>query len=181
MKESNLKPKNQPNVIKNIALIGHMGCGKSLLGKLIAKKLDFEHIDTDKLIEKKTKCKIDDIFNNQGEEKFRIIEEKTILSITNKKNLVLSLGGGSILNKKIRNYLKDNFLTIFLNVNLKLLVNRLQNSSKRPLLLNTNIKKKIKELDANRRKYYLLADIKIYNNKSPEDTLSQVLKIIKNI
>ena len=102
MKELDKKHKNEDYNNKNIALIGHMGSGKSLIGKLIAKKLKFKHLDSDKLIEKKTSIKIKDIFNNQGESSFRNIEEKIILSLTNQNNLVLSLGGGSILSKKIR-------------------------------------------------------------------------------
>ena len=75
---------------KKIALIGHMGSGKSLIGKLIAKKLAFEHIDTDKLIELQLNTTIKNIFVNQGESKFREIEEELILSL-GKKNSKQSL------------------------------------------------------------------------------------------
>lgn len=177
MKKFDLNTKNL-GIIKKIAFIGHMGSGKSLLGKMLAQRLNYKHIDTDKLIENSTKIKINDIFKNQGEVEFRKIEEKTILNIPNEEKLVISLGGGSILSKKIRNFLQINFLSIFLDVDLEILVKRLENSSRRPLLIDKDIKEKIKELDKSRRKYYLLANIRIYDNQNPKEIISQILKKI---
>ena len=90
----------------------------------------------------------------------------------NKKQFVLSLGGGSILSQKIRKFLQNNFITLFLDIDIHILIERLKNSSKRPLLLNVDIEKKIKELDILRRKYYSLADIILKDHKNPSDTLS---------
>ena len=160
---------------KNIALIGHMGSGKTSVGKLIAKKLKLKHFDSDQLIEKHTKKTINQIFDSEGELGFRIIEEKTILNFINEKNIVLSLGGGSILSQKIRELLKNEFITLFLDVDIDILINRLKRSSRRPLLLNVNIEKKIKELDDIRRQYYILADIKLKNYENPIETLSDFL------
>ena len=160
---------------KNIALIGHMGSGKTSVGKLIAKKLKLKHFDSDHLIEKHTKKTINQVFDSEGELGFRIIEEKTILNFINEKNIVLSLGGGSILSQKIRELLKNEFITLFLDVDIDILINRLKRSSRRPLLLNVNIEKKIKELDDIRRQYYLLADIKLKNYENSIETLSNFL------
>ena len=173
------KPMNTHSKHKNIALIGHMGSGKSLIGKLVAKYLDFKHLDSDSIIENKTKSKIKDIFLNEGIKKFRQIEEKTILEIKDTKKLVLSLGGGSILNKKVRAYLQNEYLTIFLDVDIEILVNRLIKSKKRPLLLNIDINKKIKELDVQRRKYYLLSDYQIKNHDSTDSILKEIIEIYK--
>ena len=94
--------------------MGHMGSGKSVLGKIISKQLNFNHVDSDRLIEKKTNQTINEIFQTKGEPYFRSIEENVILEIVYKKELVLSLGGGSILSPKIRKALKDNFLNCIL-------------------------------------------------------------------
>ena len=145
-----------------------MGSGKSLLGKLIAQNLAYQHLDSDKLIEKERKKKIIDIFSTEGEASFRSIEEKVILNLYNKNKIVLSLGGGSILSKKVRDFLKNDFITLFLDVDKNILVERLKKTSKRPLLLDTNIEKKIKELDIVRRKYYSLSDIILTNNEEPD-------------
>lgn len=176
MKDPNL-PKNYKNYKhKNIALVGHMGSGKSILGRLLAKKLKLKHLDSDQVIEQNTKQKIKEIFNIEGESAFRIIEEKTILDFKDKKNIVLSLGGGAILSEKIRNYLENDFITLFLDVNIYTLIERLKKSYKRPLILDTNIEKKIKELDKVRRKYYLLADITLENCENPINTINEFLK-----
>ena len=163
MKYPNI-PKDYKNFDnKSIALIGHMGSGKTLIGKMIAKKFKIPHIDSDKLISKQTEKTINQIFKKEGEIKFREIEEKTILGLSNNTKFVLSLGGGSILSNDIRNLLNKEFITLFLDVNLSELTQRLKKNIKRPLLLNVKIEDKIKELDFVRRKYYLLADIKIKN------------------
>jgi len=166
MKKPNINQGSKINFLKNIALMGHMGSGKSLLGKLIAKNSNHKHLDTDIIIEKKTKSKINQIFINQGESFFRKIEEEVILNIPIEDKLILSLGGGSILSKKVRNFLKKNFITVFIDVKFSVLLERLENTKRRPLLKGVNIEKKLRELDINRRKFYLLADIilKDYDN-----------------
>ena len=161
---------------KNIALIGHMGSGKSILGKIISKQLNFNHVDSDRLIEKKTNQTINEIFQTKGESYFRLIEENVILETIYEKKLVLSLGGGSILSPKIRKALKDNFLTVFLDVNFTTLSKRLIKSKRRPLINDTNIEDKIKELDASRRKFYLLADITLKNHLTTIDAFAEFKK-----
>jgi len=170
-------PKNYKNYQnKSIALIGHMGSGKTLIGKMIAKKLQIRHIDSDKLIIEKTSKTINQIFENEGEIKFREIEEKVILGLNNDTRFVLSLGGGSILSKNVRNLLNKKFITLFLDVNISELNQRLKDNNKRPLLVNVNIENKIKKLDIIRRKYYLLADIKIENCGNAIDAFALFLE-----
>ena len=155
---------------KNIAIMGHMGSGKSLMGKIIAKQLGFQHLDSDLEIIKLTNKSINQIFEEKGEEYFRSVETKVLLSLIEKENVIISLGGGSIVEKLIRVKLKKKSVTIFLDTSLKVLEKRLKKSFKRPLLKNVNIEKKIKELDFDRRKYYLQADIIIQNIDNPLNT-----------
>ena len=164
--------KNNKNKKNNIALVGHMGSGKSILGKLIAKNLKLEHIDTDKLIVNKLKKPIIKIFDESGEAYFRKVEEDVILNIK-KNNVIISLGGGSILSSKIRNLLEKKFFSVFIDVNLNILYERLKNSKNRPLLRNLNIVTKINELDNQRRKYYLLSDIILENNSTITNTYKE--------
>ena len=181
MKDPNLLNNYQNYQDKNLALIGHMGSGKSTIGKLIAKRLKLRYLDSDQLIEKNTKKKIYEIFKSDGETKFRKIEENTILSLKNKKDLVLSLGGGSIISEKVRQLLNKNYITVFLDIDFSILIKRLKYSTKRPLILGQDIEKKIKELDTARRKYYLLADIIIKNYDNPTATLINFLKKYKKL
>ena len=78
------------NSIKNIVFLGMMGSGKTTIGKLISKRLEYSFFDVDKEIEKKTKSKIKDIFELKGENFFRKIEKKMTLSILKKKMCVIS-------------------------------------------------------------------------------------------
>ena len=155
---------------KNIAIMGHMGSGKSLTGKILAKQLGFQHLDSDLEIIKLTNKSINQIFEEKGEQYFRSVETKTLRSLIGKKNVIISLGGGSILDKLIRDKLIKKSITVFLDTSLKVLEKRLKKSVKRPLLKNVDIKRKLKELDFNRRRYYLQADIIIQNIDNPLNT-----------
>ena len=61
---------------KNLILIGMMGSGKSTIGRLLAQKLNLKFLDIDFLIEKKTKMKIAEIFENKGEKAFRKLQKE---------------------------------------------------------------------------------------------------------
>ena len=161
---------------KNIAIMGHMGSGKSLMGKILAKQLGFQHLDSDLEIIKLTNKSINQIFEEKGEQYFRSVETKTLLSLIGKKNVIISLGGGSILDKLIRDKLIKKSITVFLDTSLKVLEKRLKKSVKRPLLKNVDIKRKLKELDFNRRKYYLQADIIIQNIDTPSNICKNFIK-----
>tara|TARA_Y100001970_G_scaffold293622_1_gene441757 strand:+ start:2083 stop:2649 length:567 start_codon:yes stop_codon:yes gene_type:complete len=161
---------------KNLAIMGHMGSGKSVLGKLIAKKLNLKHLDSDKEIVKFTNLSINKIFEIHGEKYFRKIEKKILLKLLEKNNVIISLGGGSIIEREIRKKLTSNSITLFLDVNLIELEKRLKKSINRPLLKNINLKKKINELDKKRRKYYLLSDIVIENSNTLSDARQNFIK-----
>ena len=131
---------------KNLVLLGMMAVGKTTLGKIVAKKEGLEFIDTDSLIEKKNSMTISEIFKKKGEEFFRAQEEKETLKILNKKNCVISLGGGAFTNKKIRESILKNSISIWLDIDLKIINKRLKWSKKRPLLEKRNVQKKIEKL-----------------------------------
>ena len=92
-----------------------------------------------KTLYKYTGKSINKIFEEEGEEYFRNVEIKIILKLIEKKNVVLSLGGGAILNSLIRDKLKKNSITFFLDVELSELEKRLEKSTNRPLLMNVNM------------------------------------------
>ena len=79
---------------KNLVLVGMMGSGKSSIGKILSKKLQFEFIDTDNKIEKIEKKTISEIFKLNGEKYFRNIEEFISLNSLKLSNKVIALGGG---------------------------------------------------------------------------------------
>jgi len=155
---------------KNIAIIGHMGAGKSIFGKKISHHFNIEHIDTDREIAKFEKDTINQIFSLKGEAYFRNIESKITLRNLKKRNIVISLGGGSILNKEVRDEINKQSLCVFLDVDIQLLNKRLKKSKNRPLLKDVNILTTLKQLDKERKKHFLNADIIIDNSSSVNNT-----------
>ena len=157
---------------KNICLIGLMGAGKSVIGKLLAQELRLRHYDSDKLIEKKLNKSINQIFSDHGESYFRNIEEDIVLSLLDKKNCVISLGGGSILSNLTRKALFINSFSVYLKVDIEILYERLKKSKKRPLINNKNIKEKLIHLTQERNKYYRKANLTVNNLKNTEEALN---------
>jgi len=157
--------------------MGLMGSGKSIIGKDLSKNLNFKFYDTDKEIELKTKKSINEIFKEQGELYFRSIEEKICIDLLNEDNCVISLGGGSIINKKIRKKIKQNSFSIYLQVKINNLLVRLKSSKKRPLL-NKNLNKKeiLENLYNDRQKFYEKANF-IVNNDGEKFTVLEKIKL----
>ena len=156
-----------------------MGSGKSTIGKKLAKIIDFNFIDTDLLIEQKAGKSIRSIFKDEGELTFRRLEGEIVSNILNKKKCVISLGGGALINKNIRQVIKKNSLNIFLDVNRKNLIKRLNYSKNRPLLVNTDIEEQLNKLFNEREKFFKNADIIIKNEKSINNVIIKLKEILE--
>ena len=164
----------------NISLCGMMGSGKSAIGKILANKLDYNFIDVDKIIEIDAGKTIKKIFEEDGEQYFRDLEEKITINILELKETIVSLGGGAIINKNIRGSIKKNSYNIYLNVNIDILTKRLQNSKTRPLIYKKNLKKELINLIGNREKFYRKADLVVKNEKNIIETTENIIKKIIN-
>ena len=86
---------------KNICLVGMMGSGKSIIAKELAKYFKIQYFDSDAEIEKNSGKSINLLFKEHGEKFFRDLDAN-LHNVTNKENCIISLGGGSISNSKIR-------------------------------------------------------------------------------
>ena len=114
---------------KNLTLTGMMGVGKSTIGKILAKKLNYNFIDVDKIIEAKEGISINLIFKNKSENYFRKIETEITLSEL-KNNSVISLGGGAFINDAIRKNTKKFSISFWLDVQVDELIKRLKKQTK---------------------------------------------------
>ena len=165
---------------KNLVLLGMMGSGKSTIGSLISKKLNVKFYDTDKFIEDEANMKINEIFRVKGEAFFRDLEEKIILKILQTSNSIISLGGGSFINQKIRAEVLRNNLSIWLNWKNSTLINRIKNSKKRPLTLNLKSNEMIKLIEE-RSKFYEKAHFKINCDKiTKTEITNKILDLYEN-
>ena len=138
-----------------------MGVGKSTLGKKIAKKLKYNFVDVDKVIELKERLSINLIFKNKGESYFRKIEKEITLLELKKNNNVISLGGGAFLDAKIRRNVKKSTVSFWLDVPLNKLIKRLKKNKQRPLLYGKDIDEEVKKIYYERKKIYNEAHYKI--------------------
>ena len=133
---------------KNIVLLGMMGSGKSTIGYLLSKNINFNFLDIDKFIEKEMGLKIYDIFQKKGEIYFRNLEEKITLKFLKSKGKIISLGGGAFLNKNIRKEILKNHISFWLSWNNSTIIKRILKSKKRPIAFissENNLKKLINE------------------------------------
>ncbi len=105
----------------NIVLIGMPGCGKTSIGKEIARKLKKEFIDTDSLIEQRTSMTIPEIFETSGEESFRRIESKIISEVGKKTGAIIATGGGTVTREQNRAPLSMNGTVVFIKRDISLL------------------------------------------------------------
>ena len=148
-------------VKKNLVLLGMMAVGKTTLGKIVAKYKGLEFIDTDTIIEQKNSMTINEIFKKKGEKFFRMEEENEILKSLKKENCVIALGGGGFINNTIRENILKNAISIWLDIDIKILKKRASWNQTRPLLKKENREKKLNELYAERKNIYKLANYKI--------------------
>jgi len=165
---------------KNLVLVGMMGSGKSLIGKILSKKLDFDFIDTDSQIEEKENKTIPEIFKINGEKYFRDIEEIISLKTLKLSNKVIALGGGGYINPTIRKCALQNCISFWLNWKNETLINRIKDSKKRPLAMKLN-NLELNKLIGKRSTTYNLSDYKINCDKlSKKEIVEKIIELYES-
>ena len=162
---------------KNLVLLGMMGVGKTTIGRHIAKKLKMKFFDIDKIIEKKNKIKIKEIFKTAGEIYFRQEEELVTLKYLKIKGSVISLGGGAFINEKIRAKVLSECFSVWIDLNFEILYKRLKKNKNRPLIDNKDTNN-IKNVLSERKKIYSKADQKINcDDLSLNQTVNRIIQL----
>jgi len=164
----------------NIVLTGFMGTGKTVIGKLLAKKLSWEYIDTDELIEKRENMKISEIFAIKGEPYFRKIESEIIKEVSKKDKCVISTGGGVVLKEENMNELEKNGIIINLSASPDKIFERTSLDKSRPLLNKENPKEEIIKLLKFRAPYYDRCHFRINTDEpDPEKNVEKILSFLR--
>ena len=166
-----------------VTLIGMMGTGKSKLGRLVANNLNFNFYDIDTLIENKFKTTIKNLFQKEGEVFFRKEEKQTIKNLIckikkNNEKVIISIGGGGFDIEETRELLLNNTNVIWLNTPINILVERIGNGSKRPMIKG-DVRESINELLEKRTKFYSLSHYQVNTNKLSQNQVTE--KIINLI
>ena len=156
-----------------------MGAGKTTIGKQLSKKLSASFYDSDHEIEQRTGANISLIFEIEGETGFRKREAQVLAELVQLDNIVLSTGGGAVLDPENRKKLNENGLVVYLKSTPEKLYKRTMNDRKRPLLQGEDRLMQIKKILTEREPLYLsLAHEVIDTDKL---TIKQILQKILNI
>ncbi len=139
-----------------------MGSGKSVFGKKLAKQLNLEFDDLDRIIEQRYKMTIPGIFTRFDEPLFRTLETNTLIEFIERDNFVLACGGGTPCFNENMNLINNSGISIYIKMNAKALGDRLIGSkTKRPLLANLNPEElydKVSIMLESREKFYIQAN-----------------------
>ena len=165
-----------PRQIRNIALIGFMGTGKSSVGRLLAEQLHFQFLDTDELIESRAGKSVAAIFAAEGEAAFRELERSVVAELASRKRTIISAGGGLGANPENLASLKHHALVVCLWASPEKIWERVRGQSHRPLLQGPDPLGKIRQLLADRGPTYKLADVLLNTEvRSLREVAQQVL------
>ena len=168
-------------MLKKIVLIGPPGAGKSSIGKALAKELNLNFIDSDSEIEKISHKKISEIFIEDGEPAFRLLEVDVVRKILADFEGVISLGGGAPINKEIQEVLQDaNYPVVFIDVSIAQAAIRIGFNKDRPLLLVNPRQQWISLMNDRRPIYEKLASQTISSdNQKPHEVAKQISDKLK--
>ncbi|OGN99326.1 MAG: hypothetical protein A2Y89_07445 [Chloroflexi bacterium RBG_13_51_18] len=167
----------------SIALIGFMGTGKTVVGRLLAQKLRKDFVELDAEIEKKAGRSIPEIFRLDGEVRFRELEIEVVKDISTRKNAVIACGGGIVLNKINIDRLKKKSVIICLTALPSVILKRTApDKNGRPLLDVADRAREIKKLLDFRRPFYTRsADIIINTSRLGIDSAAEkILETLKD-
>lgn len=164
----------------NIILTGMMGVGKTTIGEKLAQKLNLDFLDLDQYIEKKTQLKITQIFSKYGEPYFRRLEKNFCKEIAQKRNLVISTGGKTLLNKENLKIFSSSGIIITLLSSPDIILKRIQKGGNARPLLASSQSKKFYEIYRKRELHYLNLPNKIDTTSlNKEKVVDEILKLIK--
>lgn len=121
-------------VRKNIILVGFMGTGKTVTGRVLAERTGMDLVDMDSLIEKQQGKTIPEIFAQDGEAAFRAMERRMVQELSKRSGLIISTGGGIVLNPENITDFEKTGLAVCLTASPETIFQRLKNDTSRPLL-----------------------------------------------
>ena len=163
-----------------VFLIGYMGSGKSTVGRELAKYMDVDFIDIDKLIEKEFGAPIFDIFNDKGESFFREKEHSILTSFNFPSKSIIATGGGTPCFFDNLNFMKQKGSTLYLKLTPNELYQRLKFQNDRPLLYNNklNLRDFINMQLSERQEYYHMSH---YTIESDDIKIDELFKLVNKI
>ncbi|MBO6919375.1 MAG: shikimate kinase [Rhizobiaceae bacterium] len=157
---------------RNLVLVGLMGAGKSVIGKLLAQYTGLPFVDTDDEIVAAAQMPITEIFAQYGEPEFRALESRVVKRVLQEGPQIVSTGGGAFMNDETRENILQSALSLWLNADYDVLWARVSKRSTRPLLQQPNPQKILRDLMDERYPIYRLADISVKSRNAPKQNVA---------
>lgn len=164
--------------MKTIYLCGFMGCGKSTVGRILAKKLGAEFYDLDSYIEKKAGMRISEIFEKHGEEHFRSLESQAIEEFQKKKGVVAT-GGGAMLSEKNAQTANKNGIVVFIDTAFEICYDRIKGDESRPIAFNSTEDELFDRYDARYPLYKKHSTFTVDGNGTPLQIAQEIFERAK--
>ena len=167
---------------RSIYLIGMMGSGKTSTGRPLAKRLGYGFVDADAVIEQVANCTIPEIFERDGEEGFRLIENQVLNAISQRHSLVVATGGGVVTKPENWGQLHSG-IVVWLDVDRLQLIERLRgDATQRPLLQQPDPEAALDTLLLQRRPLYDEADLTVViQDETPDDVADGILQLLPTL
>lgn len=164
--------------MRNIFLVGFMGCGKTTVGRAVATLRSQGFIDLDEQIEAREKMDISRIFEERGEPYFREIENRTLTSLDLSSPKVVALGGGTYTFPRNIDFVRGCGVSIFLDCPVEVIRARCETYQHRPLFLRDPLK--LVELFQARLPYYQAAELRVETGDDPpEQVARKILSLLE--
>ncbi len=168
-----------PPIDRPVVLVGMMGVGKSSIGRKLARRLGLGFADADDEIEEAAGMKITEIFERFGEGYFRDGERRVIARLIDGTPKVIATGGGAFINADTRSLILEKAMSIWLDADLAVLVERVSRRAHRPLLNGRDAREVLTELGAIRNPIYAQANIHVRSDTSPHAlTVENIIKAL---
>lgn len=173
-------PARLQNFDQTIVLLGLMGAGKTTVGRRLAKVMGLRFIDSDHEIEAAANMSVSEIFETYGEDDFRSGERRVIKRLLDDgRPKVMATGGGAFLNEETRALIKDKALSLWLNVDVELLVERTSKRDTRPLLRSGDPREILTRLAEERYPIYAEADLAVESSKGMHtEVVSDIIDVL---
>ena len=162
----------------NLYLVGFMGTGKTTVGRAVAQRLGFDFIDSDHEIERLTGKTIPDIFEAEGEAKFRVLERDFISEGHPSTRTVVACGGGLVVQPGMPELLRQKGVVICLHASAETILERTSRQANRPLLETGDRSERVRSLLAEREAAYRSAGSMISTEGRPlRDIVAHVVRV----
>jgi len=145
----------------HVVLTGFMASGKTAVGRRLARRLGYDFIDTDQVIEEKAGCSIAELFARSGEPAFRALERETIAALAPSAPTVIATGGGTFMDADNRAALHRLGTIVCLVTSPETILERVGRSEKRPLASGPDAAERLASLYETRLPFYRMADVMV--------------------